>query len=182
MFDLLVRLGYKDISVGCPSAIQTYFDFVREFIDHHLLHSFPTRRSSDLALVAHRLALVRQEDVGVRLRVGHPLEHEQIMQQLAVNVHRMEFRSEEHTSELQSPVHIVCRLLLEKKNASGACSTCSSAWATRTSLSAARRPSRPTSTLSESSSTTTFYTLSLHDALPISLWWLIGLRWFDRKT
>src|SRR5690348_17918948 len=25
-------------------------------------------------------------------------------------------RSEEHTSELQSPVHLVCRLLLEKKN------------------------------------------------------------------
>src|SRR5690348_18082440 len=27
----------------------------------------------------------------------------------------MELRSEEHTSELQSPVHLVCRLLLEKK-------------------------------------------------------------------
>src|SRR6266581_2080861 len=27
-------------------------------------------------------------------------------------------RSEEHTSEIQSPVHLVCRLLLEKKNAS----------------------------------------------------------------
>src|SRR5690348_17750612 len=27
----------------------------------------------------------------------------------------VESRSEEHTSELQSPVHIVCRLLLEKK-------------------------------------------------------------------
>src|SRR5690348_17607258 len=26
------------------------------------------------------------------------------------------YRSEEHTSELQSPVHLVCRLLLEKKN------------------------------------------------------------------
>src|SRR5258708_26012132 len=26
-----------------------------------------------------------------------------------------EFRSEEHTSELQSPDHLVCRLLLEKK-------------------------------------------------------------------
>ena len=25
-------------------------------------------------------------------------------------------RSEEHTSELQSPDHLVCRLLLEKKN------------------------------------------------------------------
>src|SRR5438552_14170125 len=29
---------------------------------------------------------------------------------------RIEFRSEEHTSELQSPDHLVCRLLLEKKN------------------------------------------------------------------
>src|SRR5438876_3911239 len=28
----------------------------------------------------------------------------------------MASRSEEHTSELQSPVHLVCRLLLEKKN------------------------------------------------------------------
>src|SRR5438876_6797893 len=27
-----------------------------------------------------------------------------------------DLRSEEHTSELQSPVHLVCRLLLEKKN------------------------------------------------------------------
>src|SRR5690348_18347782 len=29
---------------------------------------------------------------------------------------RASCRSEEHTSELQSPVHLVCRLLLEKKN------------------------------------------------------------------
>src|SRR4051794_41533520 len=28
---------------------------------------------------------------------------------------RLHGRSEEHTSELQSPVHLVCRLLLEKK-------------------------------------------------------------------
>src|SRR5438876_3804649 len=28
-------------------------------------------------------------------------------------------RSEEHTSELQSPVHLVCRLLLEKKKPRG---------------------------------------------------------------
>src|SRR4051794_41374199 len=27
----------------------------------------------------------------------------------------LRWRSEEHTSELQSPVHLVCRLLLEKK-------------------------------------------------------------------
>src|SRR5207244_11120670 len=30
-------------------------------------------------------------------------------------LHRDESRSEEHTSELQSPDHLVCRLLLEKK-------------------------------------------------------------------
>src|SRR5437879_8747697 len=30
-----------------------------------------------------------------------------------------EYRSEEHTSELQSPMYLVCRLLLEKKNKSG---------------------------------------------------------------
>src|SRR5438876_8941581 len=30
-------------------------------------------------------------------------------------VKEFEARSEEHTSELQSPVHLVCRLLLEKK-------------------------------------------------------------------
>src|SRR5258708_16923982 len=29
---------------------------------------------------------------------------------------RVQYRSEEHTSELQSPDHLVCRLLLEKKN------------------------------------------------------------------
>src|SRR2546426_2465423 len=29
--------------------------------------------------------------------------------------HRSRFRSEEHTSELQSPCNLVCRLLLEKK-------------------------------------------------------------------
>src|SRR5690348_17846717 len=33
----------------------------------------------------------------------------------AVEAFVREARSEEHTSELQSPVHLVCRLLLEKK-------------------------------------------------------------------
>src|SRR5256885_13091591 len=34
-------------------------------------------------------------------------------------------RSEEHTSELQSPCNLVCRLLLEKKNIPFPCSPCS---------------------------------------------------------
>src|SRR5690348_17959778 len=33
----------------------------------------------------------------------------------AATVEPTQTRSEEHTSELQSPVHLVCRLLLEKK-------------------------------------------------------------------
>jgi len=33
MFDLLVRMGYKEIEVGFPSASQTDFDFVRTLID-----------------------------------------------------------------------------------------------------------------------------------------------------
>src|SRR2546422_7701313 len=37
-------------------------------------------------------------------------------------------RSEEHTSELQSRLHLVCRLLLEKKK-----KLCSSAWTSTTS-------------------------------------------------
>ena len=32
MFDLLVRMGYKEIEVGFPSASQTDFDFVREIV------------------------------------------------------------------------------------------------------------------------------------------------------
>src|SRR5256885_6475666 len=32
-----------------------------------------------------------------------------------VGVHQLAFRSEEHTSELQSPCNLVCRLVLEKK-------------------------------------------------------------------
>src|SRR4051794_41592667 len=41
---------------------------------------------------------------------------------LAVDLARddlRDVRSEEHTSELQSPVHLVCRLLLEKKKRPG---------------------------------------------------------------
>ncbi len=33
MFKLLVRMGYKEIEVGFPSASQTDFDFVRELVD-----------------------------------------------------------------------------------------------------------------------------------------------------
>ncbi|MEO8529512.1 MAG: 2-isopropylmalate synthase, partial [Pseudolysinimonas sp.] len=37
MFDLLVRMGYKQIEVGFPSASQTDFDFVRQLIEENLI-------------------------------------------------------------------------------------------------------------------------------------------------
>src|SRR5438552_10373006 len=72
--------------------------------DNRDLHSFPTRRSSDL---------VPEFDFG-RSTYARPFPH-------AHSSHpagraRGSARSEEHTSELQSPDHLVCRLLLEKKN------------------------------------------------------------------
>src|SRR5258708_10644417 len=55
----------------------------------------------------------------VRVRLG-PYEHHVVVRGLAEKRGprrdvRRDQRSEEHTSELQSPDHLVCRLLLEKK-------------------------------------------------------------------
>src|SRR5699024_12247459 len=73
---------------------------------HPDLHSFPTRRSSDL----------------IHSRVSGTLEMENWSLWLLVNWEISRFtsnhndqRSEEHTSELQSRFDLVCRLLLEKK-------------------------------------------------------------------
>ena len=37
MFDLLIRIGFKEIEVGFPAASQTDFDFVRELIEKRLI-------------------------------------------------------------------------------------------------------------------------------------------------
>src|SRR5215469_12967680 len=37
MFDLLVKLGFKEIEVGFPSASETDFTFVRELVEHQLV-------------------------------------------------------------------------------------------------------------------------------------------------
>src|SRR5689334_23954177 len=85
--------------------------------------SFPTRRSSDLRGVRRaegrrRAALLSADGLGRRsslllcaglcLRAGGELP--------GVIALRIGERSEEHTSELQSQFHLVCRLLHEKKN------------------------------------------------------------------
>src|SRR5690625_5545519 len=55
----------------------------------------------------------------VNLAVGYENIHtkkERISIQQLINLTNLVLRSEEHTSELQSRGHLVCRLLLEKKN------------------------------------------------------------------
>src|SRR5207237_10253806 len=93
----------------------------------HLL-SFPTRRSSDLRV--HRaiagidaLDLARHEAIGDVARIGAAIflrqgdadqaELAHLVEDLAIGLQRD--RSEEHTSELQSHLNLVCRLLLENK-------------------------------------------------------------------
>src|SRR5256885_12064389 len=55
------------------------------------------------------LAVKEKEGLPTGLFVTHPLTGAQ------VEVWVGNYRSEEHTSELQSPCNLVCRLLLEKK-------------------------------------------------------------------
>src|SRR5437899_6775167 len=69
---------------------------------HRDLHSFPTRRSSDLACGCPCRPARDRQTLHRRRRAEHA--HQLHLQ-----------RSEEHTSELQSLRHLVCRLLLEKK-------------------------------------------------------------------
>src|SRR5207244_7656179 len=89
--------------------------------------SFPSRRSSDLShLAPFHVARRRQQLVALgasRLRAGRCRERQDEHERGDVShrnlqdgcVWRDSKRSEEHTSELQSPDHLVCRLLLEKK-------------------------------------------------------------------
>src|SRR5437870_6137500 len=63
---------------------------------------------------------------GHRRRRGHRCAgraHRRDRHHVAVDGEREEGRSEEHTSELQSRGHLVCRLLREKKKSFFACCT-----------------------------------------------------------
>src|SRR5207248_8609186 len=91
---------------------------------HPALHSFPTRRSSDLAehlRLAAELAFGAdfarhaRDFTGERVElIDHRVDGALQLEHLALHIDR-NLRSEEHTSELQSPYDLVCRLLLEKK-------------------------------------------------------------------
>src|SRR5207244_11807778 len=93
------------------------------------LYSFPTRRSSDLQArgllqtrFSHTLPASASDSCEQRprwhIRLGQICSLDQQALGLLDSQRRpraFRLRSEEHTSELQSPDHLVCRLLLEKK-------------------------------------------------------------------
>src|SRR5690606_41876090 len=87
--------------------------------DGHLdLHSFPTRRSSDL-LVPSSLSKedVSRSAIALDFYQGFQFGLDELAQKgRSFSLHVVKkSRSEEHTSELQSREKLVCRLLLEKK-------------------------------------------------------------------
>src|SRR5690606_41772431 len=102
--------------------------FCQRYTHHRALPSFPTRRSSDLR--REKLAIARQHLIPKQLE-EHGLKPEQLTitdeaveeiiehytREAGVRNLERTIRSEEHTSELQSREKLVCRLLLEKKNA-----------------------------------------------------------------
>src|SRR5437870_6766228 len=89
------------------SSTQSYYMFLFYcYPDHRALHSFPTRRSSDLRL----------ESVKTRLSTEFRCAWAALSMLPRSVTACWWTRSEEHTSELQSRGHLVCRLLLEKKN------------------------------------------------------------------
>src|SRR5207248_11116143 len=98
---------------------------------HRHLHSFPTRRSSDLTPpIVQPLLKPRPPGAQARLDTGrrHGGDRREVARGLghrcaaahaaAASTAARFSRSEEHTSELQSPYDLVCRLLLEKKKTS----------------------------------------------------------------
>src|SRR5207253_7672387 len=101
------------------------------YVSYLFLHSFPTRRSSDLFILLYGECMARMISTTIRLNkedvralkraraAGHSAS-ELVRKGLRVVASRYytgrrppSTRSEEHTSELQSRGHLVCRLLLE---------------------------------------------------------------------
>src|SRR5207244_11072505 len=101
------------------------FSFFSLYAAPRDLHSFPTRRSSDLVDAVDRLGHERRmkpvsdrhvlDDEAEGRDVVGGREHVVVPEVDLVLAGGDFVRSEEHTSELQSPDHLVCRLLLEKK-------------------------------------------------------------------
>src|SRR2546422_3704985 len=86
----------------------TLFPYTTLFRSHQALEPHQPARHR----AAHRPRGARAREKGQAALQG---ERQALPQGRLVRIGMAEDRSEEHTSELQSRLHLVCRLLLEKK-------------------------------------------------------------------
>src|SRR5256885_9232728 len=91
------------------STLFPYTTLFRSPAPGHLLRDDHARAGADDLLLLRAGAVYRR-------RGRHPGGAARQALRLDRPVEQAEERSEEHTSELQSPCNLVCRLLLEKKN------------------------------------------------------------------
>src|SRR5699024_12743769 len=89
------------------------------YLDIHYLHSFPTRRSSDLNEAIRRnitaLPMCSAHRETNTMTGNTTPNADDVVILAGARTPQDDDRSEEHTSELQSRFDLVCRLLLEKK-------------------------------------------------------------------
>src|SRR5205807_9233600 len=104
--------------------LSVVLDLSRLFFFHssappRALHSFPTRRSSDLGRAASTTVGIDRRLPALRVVRRDQLHRRRCARLRGRGTEDLRrpdsVRSEEHTSELQSPCNLVCRLLLEKK-------------------------------------------------------------------
>src|SRR5256885_15612120 len=96
-------LGYTFFTRGSWVAVYPFFFFFNDTATTEIYTLSLTRRSSDLAADDWPISAPRPRAGCWEWRAGAP------------RCRGRWIRSEEHTSELQSPCNLVCRLLLEKK-------------------------------------------------------------------
>src|SRR2546429_4876769 len=92
---------------------------IPEDIEHHLetqWGNLPRHALEALAIEGYRARVLSRSQVRRMLGFETGVEVDEFMKRAGVPFdYTMDDRSEEHTSELQSRLHLVCRLLLEKK-------------------------------------------------------------------
>src|SRR5205085_11526386 len=91
----------------CRRRLASFLSFFQCYGAHRALHSFPTRRSSDLTGAAGQHCFGASDTLNLPDSGGGAAA-------VSCTADPAK-RSEEHTSELQSQSNLVCRLLLEKK-------------------------------------------------------------------
>src|SRR5207253_9831556 len=104
---------YSLRACSCAAFVLLVFALFRCDRRDGSLHLFPTRRSSDLYRCAPRLRRSANAAAATTRNAHASTAAQSVV--LDDDDACGWTRSEEHTSELQSPGHLVCRLLLEKK-------------------------------------------------------------------